>query len=180
VTKVKQYHPFLIVLHWLLAIAIVGLFFMGAFVLDEMKNELPGKVPLLQLHVLGGVVILLLTIMRLIVRLKTAIPDPVKTNSPLMDKLARLVHYALYLFSLLATLSGLALAINSHLLDILFRHIGTLPADFEDYAAHEVHNIMAIMLMSLALLHVAGALKHQFLLKNRLFSRMSLAKEREK
>jgi cytochrome b561 len=93
-----------------------------------------------------------------------------------MDKLGHLVHYALYLFTLLATLSGLALAINSHLLDILFRQIGTLPADFEDYAAHEVHDLMAIILIGLALLHVAGALKHQFLLKNGLLSRISLRK----
>ena len=49
-SEVKRYNPALIVLHWLLAIAIAGAFVMGAFVLDEMKNDVPEKFQLLQLR----------------------------------------------------------------------------------------------------------------------------------
>jgi len=176
-SEVKRYHPSLIALHWLLAIAIIGVFAMGAFVLDEMKNDVPAKMLLLQMHVLGGATIMLLTIVRLIVRMKTAKPAPVVTDNPKMDKVGTGVHHALYLFTLLAAMSGMALAIKSDLLNILFRNIGTLPADFEGYVVHEVHAVMAITLIGLTLVHVAGALKHQLVLKNNILARMSLRKD---
>jgi len=176
-SEVKRYHPSLVVLHWLLAFAIAGVFVMGAFVLDEMKNDVPEKMQLLQMHILGGVSIMLLTIVRLIVRIKTDKPAPVVTDNPKMDKLGSNVHYALYLFTVLAAMSGMALSIKADLLNILFRHIGSLPADFEGYAAHEVHAVMAMVLIALSVVHVAGALKHQVVLKNNILARMSLRKD---
>lgn len=175
-SEVKRYHPTLIVLHWLLAIAIAGVFVMGAFVLGHMKNDVPEKMQLLQMHVIGGLSILILTIMRLIVRMNTAKPAPVVTDNPKMDKVGSGVQHLLYLMSLLAALSGMALAIKSDLLNVLFKNIGTLPADFEGYAAHGVHAMMAAGLILLTLVHVAGALKHHFVLKNGMLSRMSLRK----
>lgn len=176
-SEVKRYHPTLVVLHWLLAIAIAGAFIMGAFVLGGIKNDAPEKLQLLQMHVIGGASILILTLLRLIVRLKTAKPAPVVTDNPKMDKVGTSVQHALYLVTVLAALSGMALAIKSDLLNVLFNQVGTLPADFEGYAAHGVHGLMAAMLIGLTLVHVAGALKHQLLLKNGIFSRMSLRKE---
>jgi cytochrome b561 len=175
-SEVKRYHPSLIVLHWLLAIAIFGAFIMGAFVLDDMKNDVPEKMQLLQMHVIGGISILILTIIRLIVRMKTAKPAPVVTDNPKMDKVGTSVQHALYLLTVLAALSGMALAIKSDLLNVLFKHVGSLPVDFEGFAAHSVHGLMAAGLVLLTLVHVAGALKHQFVLKNGMLSRMSLRK----
>lgn len=175
-SEVKRYHPTLIVLHWLLALAIAGVFVMGAFVLDEMKNDVPEKFQLLQLHVIGGLSILILTIVRLIVRIKTDKPAPVVTDNPKMDKVGTGVHHLLYLMTFLAALSGVALAIKADLINILFMHVGTLPEDFEGIAAHEVHGLMAAGLILLTLVHVAGALKHHFVLKNGMLSRMSLRK----
>lgn len=176
-SEVKRYHPVLVVLHWLLAIAIAGAFIMGAFVLGGIKNDVPEKLQLLQMHVLGGASILILTLLRLIVRIKTAKPAPIVTDNAKMDKVGTSVQHALYLVTVLAALSGMALAIKSDLLNVLFRQVGSLPADFESYAAHGVHGLMAAMLIGLMLVHVGGALKHQFLLKNGIFARMSLRKD---
>lgn len=175
-SEVKRYHPTLIVLHWLLAIAIAAAFVMGAFVLDHMKNDVPEKMQLLQMHVIGGISILVLTIIRLIMRVKTDKPAPVVTDNPKMDKVGTGVQHLLYLMSFLAALSGMALAIKADLMNVLFKHIGTLPADFEGFAAHNVHGLMAFGLILLTLVHVAGALKHQFVLKNNLLDRMKLGK----
>lgn len=175
-SDVKRYHPTLVVLHWLLAIAIAAAFVMGAFVLDHMKNDVPEKMQLLQMHVIGGISILVLTIIRLIVRIKTAKPAPVVTDNPKMDKIGSGVQHLLYLMTFLAVFSGMALAIKADLLNILFKHVGTLPADFEGIAAHGVHALMAAGLILLTLVHVAGALKHHFVLKNGMLSRMSLRK----
>lgn len=175
-SEVKRYHPALIVLHWLLAIAIAGVFVMGAFVLDHMKNDVPEKMQLLQMHVIGGLSILILTIVRLIVRIKTDKPAPVVTDNAKMDKVGVGVQHLLYLMSFLAALSGMAVAIKTDLINVLFNHVGTLPADFEGVAAHGVHAVMAAGLILLTLVHVAGALKHHFILKNGMLSRMSLRK----
>lgn len=175
-SEVKRYHPTLVVLHWLLAIAIVAAFVMGAFVLDHMKNDVPEKMQLLQMHVIGGISILVLTIIRLIVRMKTDKPAPVVTDNPKMDKIGSGVQHLLYLMTFLAVFSGMAVAIKADLLNILFRHVGTLPADFEGYAAHSVHALMAAGLILFSLVHIAGALKHHFILKNDMLSRMSLRK----
>lgn len=176
-SEVKRYHPALIVLHWLLALAIAGVFVMGAFVLDGMKNDAPEKVQLLQMHILGGVSIMLLTIVRLIVRIKTATPAAVVTDNPKMDKVGTSVQHALYLLTVLAAMSGMALSIKADLLNVLFRQVGSLPPDFEGYAAHGVHAAMAMALIALTVVHVAGALKHQLVLKNNILARMSLRKD---
>ncbi|HUX90870.1 MAG TPA: cytochrome b/b6 domain-containing protein [Gallionellaceae bacterium] len=175
-SEIKQYHPALVVLHWLLALVIFAVFFMGAFVLDEMKNDVPEKIQLLQMHMFGGASILVLTILRLILRVRTAAPAPVVTDSPKMDKLGKGVRRLLYPLTVLAAISGMALAIKADLFMVLFRHIGALPQDFEGYAAHQVHALMAAALVVLSLLHVAAAMKHQFVLKDGVLSRMSLRK----
>lgn len=176
-SEVKRYHPTLIALHWLLAIAIIGVFAMGAFVLDGMKNDVPEKIQLLQMHVLGGASIMILTILRLVVRMNTAKPAPVVTDNPKMDKIGTTVQNSLYLLTLLAAMSGMALAIKADLLNVLFRHVGSLPADFGGFVAHEIHAVMAISLIALTLVHVAGALKHQIVLKNNILDRMSFRKD---
>lgn len=174
-SDVKRYHPALVVLHWLLALAIFGAFIMGAFVLDDMKNDAPQKMNLLALHVLGGLTILVLTAVRLFVRMKTAKPAPVVTDNAKMDKVGTGVQHLLYALTLLAAISGMVLASKHNLLAILFKGVGALPESFEG-AAHNAHSLMAMGLILFTLVHVAGALKHQFVLKNNLLDRMKLGK----
>lgn len=174
-SDVKRYHPALVVLHWLLALAIFGVFIVGAFVLDDMKNDVPQKVLLLKLHVLGGLTILVLTAVRLLVRMKTARPAPVVTDNPKMDKIGTGVQHLLYALTLLAAISGMVLASKHDLLAILFKGAGALPESFEG-AAHSAHGLMAMGLILFSLVHIAGALKHQFVLKNNLLDRMKLGK----
>lgn len=176
-SAIKRYAPSLVVLHWLLAIAIFGAFVMGAFVLEDMKNDVPEKVLLLKLHIIGGLSILVLTIIRLIVRMKTAKPAPIVTDNPKMDKVGTSVQHLLYLLTFLAAFSGMALAFKADLMNILFKNVGTLPESFEDIAVHGVHGAMAAALILFTLVHVAGALKHQFILKNNMLSRMTLGKD---
>lgn len=176
-SAIKRYAPSLVALHWLLAVAIFGAFVMGAFVLDDMKNDVPEKVLLLKLHIVGGLSILVLTILRLIVRLKTGKPEPVVTDNPKMDKVGTGVQHLLYALTFVAALSGMALSIKADLMAILFKNAGALPADFEGFAAHGVHGAMAFTLIGFTLVHVAGALKHQFILKNNMLARMALGKD---
>jgi cytochrome b561 len=95
----------------------------------------------------------------------------------MMDKLATSVHYLLYLLTVLTVLSGVTLAITAELPAVLLNHLGELPKDYEDFLAHEAHDIFANLLLLTIALHAAAALYHQFILKDGLMSRMSLRKE---
>jgi len=172
--EVKRYHSALIALHWVLAIAILLAIVFGGFVLDGMDNANAHKPGLLRMHVTLGVLILAFTMVRLLVRASTAKPAPLVSGKPLMDKAAVGIHHLLYTLTFVAGLAGLALAYKAGLFGFLYQHSGTLPRDFDDFAAHGVHGLAAYALLGVAILHAAGALQHQFILKDGIFSRMSL------
>ncbi len=176
-SDIKRYNTTMVVLHWLLAIFIFGAIFMGAFVLDEMDSSNPQKVLLLKLHIIVGVVILLLTLWRLYVRLTTPQPAPVASINKLMDVVATGVHYLLYLLTILTVLAGITLAVSADLPAVLLNHAAELPKDYEDFLAHEVHEVFANLLLLTILLHTAASLFHQFILKDGLMSRMTLRKD---
>lgn len=173
-SEVTRYHPALIALHWIMALAILISLGMGMFVLDGMEATDPAKMGLLQAHLVMGVSLLMLAIVRLVTRIRTPKPAKVVTGNPTRDKIGTGVHHLLYSLMIIVPLSGLALAYSADLGNILFNHVGKLPKDFEDFTAHEVHGLFAnIMLLAIGL-HVAASLYHQFVLKNGLFSRMSM------
>jgi cytochrome b561 len=172
-TEVKRYHPALVSLHWLLAFAILVAIYFGAVVLGGMENSDPHKTGLLKVHAIIGILILAFTIVRLFVRVTAPRPAPLVSGKPLADKLAVGIHHLLYTLTVLVVVAGMALAFSTHLLQVLFAHTGSLPKDFDDYAAHGVHSALAYALLAVIALHVAGALQHQFLLKDRIMSRMS-------
>ncbi len=172
--EVKRYHPALIVLHWLLALAIVLAFAFGAFVLDGMDNTHARKPDLLKMHIALGILILAFTLVRLAVRARSAKPAPLASGKPLMDKVAVGVQHLLYSLTVLTALGGLALTYSADLFGVLFRHAGSLPQDFENFTAHEIHGVLALALLGVTGLHMIGALQHQLILKDGIFSRMSL------
>jgi cytochrome b561 len=171
--EIKRYHPALVTLHWLLAVAILLAIGFGSLALDGMANDNIHKPGLLRIHIVVGIFILLFTIVRLTVRARTARPTPVVTDKPLLDKLAVGIHHLLYTLTILGALAGLALAYSADLFAVLFQHVGHLPKDFEDYVAHDVHGIIVYTLLGVIAVHMAGALQHQFILKDRLLARMS-------
>ncbi|MFM7331984.1 MAG: cytochrome b, partial [Brachymonas sp.] len=86
------YHKALVTLHWLLALLISFALLMGSIFLVSLPNSSPDKIFALRGHMIAGGLILVLTIVRLIVRIRTATPAPVSTGNPLLDKIGRLTH----------------------------------------------------------------------------------------
>ncbi len=173
-SQVKRYHPALIVLHWLLALVTLMAIYYGGVVLGGMENTDAHKAGSLKVHMIVGVLILLFTVVRLAVRVTSPRPAPLVTGKPLADKLAVGIHHLLYTLTVLVALAGLALAASTGLFHVLFQHAGSLPKDFDDFAAHGVHAAFAYALLAVIGLHVAGALQHQFILKDGILARMSL------
>lgn len=168
-----RYHPALVALHWLLALGLVFALSMGTFSLDKLPNASPDKIGALRGHMIVGLAIGSLMLVRLITRLKTAVPPTVGTGSHALNLLGRLVHAGLYLAVFLMAASGAATAFLADLPQIVFFGSGQpLPEDFRLLLPRSVHGLMAKVLMALIGLHVLGALFHQFRLKDRLLSRM--------
>ena len=68
----KRYHPLLVSLHWLLAVLILFSLFAGSNILADMPNDNPDKIAILKVHIISGLVILVLMLLRLFVELKRA------------------------------------------------------------------------------------------------------------
>lgn len=175
--RVTRYHPLLVALHWLIALMLIGMLIGGFLVVSKMPNSDPGKVQLLMGHMIGGVSILTLILIRLGVRLSTAKPAPAETGNPLLDKLGRFNHYAFYVVVIVIAVSGIATAKISGLSDTVFNHTGApLPEHFGIYPTFRVHAIMNLLLVALVALHIVAALWHQFIRGDGLFRRMGFGK----
>jgi cytochrome b561 len=169
----SRYHPALVFLHWLLAILLIVGLAVGTFVLDPILESDPAKLDALRQHMIVGLVILALMLVRLIVRLRTSHPPEADIGVPTLNKLARWAHWALYIavFGLIG--SGIGMSILAGLPPIVFGGSGDpLPASFDDLPPRMAHGLFATLLALLIAGHVAAALYHQFVRKDGLLARM--------
>lgn len=174
--QVQRYAPALVVLHWLLAILILLSLFMGSVFLQNMPNSDPNKIVALRAHMSMGTLILLLTLLRLVVRVKTTHPAPATTGMTWADKLGQATHWILYLLVILMALSGIAISVQAGLPAIVFQGVGSLPASFDEFAPRAAHGFIALLLMLFIALHIGAALYHQFVKKDHLLARMWFGK----
>lgn len=168
-----RYHPALVALHWLLAVLILFSLAMGTFALTVLPNDAPDKLFALRGHMIAGVAILALMVIRFAVRVRSHKPPRAPTGKPLVDKLAVVNHYALYLLVVLMGVSGIETALQADLPAIVFGASGAaLPESFTVYAPRIAHGIVAKLLMALVALHLLAALYHQLVRRDNLVARM--------
>ena len=91
-SQISRYHPALVALHWLLALLIVAALALGALVMVKIPNTDPMKFEALRSHVIGGVAILMLMLIRFFVRARTVHPVQASTGSLMLDRLAWVSH----------------------------------------------------------------------------------------
>ncbi len=171
-TQVSRYHPALVVLHWVLALLIVAALALGALVMVKIPNTSPTKLEALRSHMSGGLAILVLMLVRLVIRSRTAHPEPATAGHPLLDRLAFLSHRMFYGTVVLMAISGIIMALQSGLLDTVFFGQGHLPADFWAYSFRYVHYVASRILMALIALHIVAAFYHALVLRDGLLRRM--------
>ena len=176
--SVSTYTLVAIAFHWLLALALLGLFGMGLYMADLPMSPL--RLKLYNWHKWAGVTFLTLSCLRLLWRLShptPALPAAIEAHMPAWQAMAHsATHYGLYALFFIVPLVGWAYSSAAGFPVVVF---GVLPLpDFvpADKALAELikpwHEISAFALMGLVILHVAGALKHQFIDKDGLLSRM--------
>lgn len=175
----KRYHPLLVTLHWLLALMVIIGLIMGGAVLSATPNTEPEKLFYLRMHMGAGMTILVLMLVRLLVRIFTYKPPHADIGNELVNKLGVMAHYILYVLVFLVAGSGIAIAIQAGLPDIVFGGSGTpLPETFDNFQPRAAHGVLTMLLKLTILGHVAAFMVHQFIRKDGLFSRMWFAKRR--
>ncbi len=176
--QVSRYHPILVALHWFLALLIIAALALGALVMVKIPNTDPMKIEALRSHMAGGVLILSLMLVRLFVRTRTTHPDVATTGKRNLDRVAWLSHRLFYVAVVGMGASGLIMALQARLPQIVFAHRGALPTSFWVFPIRYVHYGFSRLLMALIALHVVGALYHTFVLRDRLLRRMGFGRRR--
>ncbi len=170
----EKYSKRIIITHWLTLALLIAAWFLGDAV-NEARHEGVATINGYVIHSLAGAVVLLLTLARFAFRAKDGVP-PALGDTP-MDKVAKGIHYALYAVLVLLPVSGMMQVLGSDVgKAIAAGDAALLPAKFEGVAAHEVHEVLVTALIVLVAVHVLGALKHQFVMKDNIMDRMSLRK----
>jgi cytochrome b561 len=174
----KRYDTMAITLHWVLAVALVGIFSVGLYMADLPISPLQLK--LYNWHKWAGITILTLSIVRLLWRLghkpPPLLPAVVQAMPGWQMRAYHATHVALYALFFIVPLLGWAYSSATGFPVVVF---GVLPLpDFvptdKALAAllKPMHAAAAFTLAALVVLHVAAALKHHWVDNDGLLKRM--------
>ena len=167
----RRYGTVAIAFHWLGAALIVVMIFVGV-TLDDAESPEP-RLTLLRTHAFIGLTVLALTIPRLLWRLVDRKPDPPAGMSRVEWLAARTAHVLLYVLLLGILVSGPTTVVLGGAVDALLGAPGaSLPKDFADVAAREVHGALVWTFTGLLLVHIAAALYHHWLRRDDALRRM--------
>ncbi|HVV95407.1 MAG TPA: cytochrome b/b6 domain-containing protein [Hyphomicrobiales bacterium] len=166
----SRYGLVAIAIHWISAAAILALFGLGFAAANAADPAT--KAALLRVHVPLGAAIVVLTLLRIVWWRFDRRPDPLPGLPSWQERSERLVRSALYALILVMGVSGIGLMIASGAPGVLFfGEPGPLP-DFWQFPPMYGHLTGAVLLLALAVLHIAAAIYHQLYRRDRLLARM--------
>jgi cytochrome b561 len=166
-----RYHPFHVTLHWLIAVLVILMLAVGKLAMPGIPADNPQKVMMLQTHAYIGGAIAVLLVIRLVLRFTMKQPTPADVGSPILNLLAKTVHFLLYLVLIGLAVSGLGLFQMANLPSV-FSGAAPYPGDFFQYLPRLGHGLISWLLLGLIALHVGAAMYHQFLRRDNLLGRM--------
>lgn len=171
----QRYGAVPIAIHWVTAIALLGLLVSGFRAAGLMDDA--AKTAILRIHTATGIAVLGLTFARVLWWLAIDRKPPYPAGLPRWQQIASsAVHGLLYVAILLMAGSGIGMMALSGAGEIVWGGAaGPLP-DFTQFAPRAGHGLGAFLLILLTLFHIAAALYHQFVLRDRLLARMGLGK----
>lgn len=193
----QRYSKVAILLHWLIALAIFGMFALGWYMSElpkdgpkqmafdlfdlgiyqwQLGEEASPRTFYFNLHKSLGVTLLGLILFRVFWRITHRPPAMLTSYKAWERKLATGTHHLLYVLMLAMPISGLIMAVNSKYgikwfgLDFI--------AGLDNPAMRDVfkeaHEVVGALLLILIILHFVGALKHKLIDKDKTMERMSL------
>ena len=164
-----------IALHWLVAVVVLGLFGLGLYMVeldyyDPMYKTGP------YIHRSIGILLFITIIFRLVWRGVNTTPHALKNHKAWEVRVAHWVHAALYGLLIILMLSGYFISTADGRAISVFSwfDVPSIISDIdnlEDFAG-EVHVFVGYTLISVIVIHAAGAFKHHLLDKDRTLLRM--------
>lgn len=165
-------HPLPIrVLHWAVAVMVIAALVMSTFIMSRIPDDDPEKMASALRHMSVGLLICVGSLVRLVWRRRTRRLPSLSSGMPWADVLAGIVHRGLDVLVLTMIISGIAMAIQLGLPSMALRG-EAFPPQIVSLFAFTVHVVGACVLSGALLLHIGGALYHQFILRDGLLSRM--------
>lgn len=167
-----QFGPIAILLHWIMALLIIGLLYVGLYMVDLPAGE--DKFKLYDMHKAFGIVVLSLAVLRIMWRLSNKTPV---LDIPKLERIAaRLAHFGLYCLMLAMPISGWLMSSAAGFKPSFFG-LFTLPGlvapnDELRHIFATAHQWLAYGLITLIIIHTIAALKHHFIDKDDILKRM--------
>lgn len=170
-----------VILHWLVAIAIYGLYALGSY-MEGLDYYDQGYHTLPEWHKAIGILVALMLVIRIVWRALN--PPPELLPQPKWQIcIAKWVHRILYIFLVLTLLSGyfISTADGHPITPFNWFSIPALPINInkQEDIAGELHELFANLMVLLSLVHALAALKHHFYNKDATLKRILALREKE-
>ena len=170
----SKYHLLIRILHWLMSFIILSLIVAG-YCLANIEN-LPDKGTWYLIHKSMGISVLMLTVIRIMLRTFTVVPELPMSIPPISRYVSGIMHKLLYCFMIAIPLSGYLMSsyggkVISYfgVVDIpSFVNIDLTKAGI----FYNLHSWLPYILLGFLLLHVAGAVYHHVVDKLPLWRRI--------
>jgi cytochrome b561 len=172
-TEEPQFAVFSRLLHWVMAVLVLAMLFIGIGMVSTVSQRYH---QLVSIHEPIGIAILILVVIRILNRLLNP-PPPLPAYMPSWQKLvAKLSHLALYALMLLLPLVGWAMLSAARYPITLFGAFDLppiLPHDAMLAAGlRRLHTYLAFLLLATFLAHLGAALLHGLILRDGVFTSM--------
>lgn len=163
---VRRYSNTAVAIHWITALFVIAQIWLGLSFADAPPG--PGRTETFNWHKTVGVLILLLTFARLTYRLMNP-PPPYPTDLKRWERLAGVWNHRLFYLLLIGLPIGGFIAVSARAQGAPTPLVGglsvpTIPGIPKSVGelAGEAHSLLAWLLIGLIAVHIAAALKHQF------------------
>lgn len=168
-------------LHWFIVVAVVSQLTVGLIFANLPEND-PRAGTLFGVHATLGLIIFMVMLGRFFWRGVNPVPALPNTLKPYEKRIALANHWAFYVLIIGLPIGGY-LMVNAHGFAVPFFgiHLPKLLPKSETWADLflYLHVGGAFLLIALIILHVAAALRHEFLLKDNTLRRMTPLTDRE-
>jgi cytochrome b561 len=176
----QRYSRVAMALHWLIALAIIGMLVGGKVMHEMLEHKEPMAFTLVQFHKSMGVTILLLSVARLLWRF-THKPPALPAMAGWQTGLAHVSHWGFYFLMFAIPLTGWAMVSTSqyglptllYFTQVEWPHIPFLVGRTDLHETfEESHELLGNITIALLFLHIGAALFHHYLLKDTVLRRM--------
>ena len=180
----QRYGAIAQLLHWIMAILIIGMVVLGLYMEDlPITDKVPGQFgyTLYQLHKSIGFVVLTLAVLRILWRFVGPTPPVPEGHGALLKLAAHATHWLLYGLIFAMPISGWlyvsADSLSHSMVPTRFFNLFVIPnlLDADDDVRNffrGMHGLLSNVLIAVVALHVAAALGHHVLFRDNVLLRM--------